>query len=169
MAPQVNQNLLEMAPELHPDKGVQDGIEAAVEVGHTSGHRDGHQCHFFCLALPLLEEADGVVEQGHIVGQVADDKHDHHCQHHTHRLVPLEVLSPEQSSQDAGIAEAHDQQWEEEPHRYLRAGNQDFHQPCRVCVVVVKFEIALNNHLPIKVLLLVALIIDDSGCGQDER
>ncbi|TNN62034.1 hypothetical protein EYF80_027772 [Liparis tanakae] len=96
ITPQVQQYLPEVAPELHPDEGVEDGIEAAVKVGYAPG--DGQHLEFDLLYLtsPLLEKRQGVGQQRHVVGEVAQDENHHDRHNHADGLVPLAALGSQQ-------------------------------------------------------------------------
>lgn len=125
--PKVLDDPPEVVPELHPDEGVQHRVQAAVQVGHGLRHRLGHIHGVHRFARLLLEHVDGVVEQRGVVGQVADDEHRHHGQHHPHRLVPLEVPGSQQREDDAAVAEHHDEQRQEEANAHLDAGDGQLH------------------------------------------
>lgn len=119
--------MAEVAPELYPNEGIEDGIETAVEVGHAPGNGQNLECNLFGLATPLLKKRQSVVQQGHIVGKVAQDEHHNNCQNHSDGLVPLAALCSQQGAHDAGVAEHHRQQGQQEAKGNLKAGNQHLH------------------------------------------
>lgn len=131
---QILEDPLEVVPELNPNEGVQYRVQAAVQVSDDLQH-----CHC-CLqgvTLPTVfffEQSSSVVYEDEVVGKMADDKHQNHSRHHSDCFVSLEAIGFLQGDDECGVAEDHDEQWQEEANGQLDTKNPDLHYPCSVAV-----------------------------------
>ena len=154
-----------MAPELHPDEGVEDGIQTAVEVGDDPGDVQNSEFHLLHLTTSLPKQRQGVCEQGHVVGKVAQDENHHDCQDHPYSLVLLVVLCPQQGAHDAGVAEHHHHQRQQEADAHLETGNHHLNQ--LGCLIPAEGQLALHGDALVQqVELFRALGVEERGQRQ---
>lgn len=102
--------------ELDPDEGVDHGVQAAPEEGHALRHVRGVQQFVVVVAVlgSSFRRDERCPEQNQVVRHLADEENGDHGQDDLDGLVALEVLRFAEGPDDAGVAEAHDQEREGE-------------------------------------------------------
>ncbi|TNN37936.1 hypothetical protein EYF80_051890 [Liparis tanakae] len=179
-APQVQDDPPEAAPELGAHEGVEHRVQAAVQVGQRLRRRHGRLQELRLLAGALREQAGGVHQQHHVVGQVARHEHRHHGQHHPHRAVPPEAPRAQQGGGDGAVADHHDDQRQEEAGGQLRGGQRHLGAPRRGVVREPELaHVARRRGGPVGPALvregvrgvrrLVAVVEVEGGAGQQQR
>lgn len=106
----------EIPSELLTDEGVDDGVDAAVR--HPKRLRHLHGLVQPIRATALIQAKgflEGAQEKDDVVGSPEKKVHYHDHENEPHGLVPLLlVATPKQGFQDSGVADDHDQQWQDQ-------------------------------------------------------
>lgn len=156
-------NSEQVAPELHPDEGVQQWIDGAVHEGQHPGDVEGHLHPVPGLTRPHLHEVaiyEQLDEQDHVVRQPAHDEGEHHRQDDPYGLLLMVIVRFAQCHQGRAVADSHDPQWQEEAQHVARDVHDDVQQ---VAGFVHQFFVA---DVAAQVLCFHLPLLDYSGDGQ---